>query len=155
MELDIYHDPRCPSATTELGKFVRIRPEVQAIQLTDNEWSTLQQVTKILKPFWDHKNSVSMACPTIVESLPIHWSLDDLLNDVQNAEGVFETSTLKFAMRWKEAFGIWKMNKFARKLDDNLLYGSAQQNVFGCVSGSCCPLQFTLALWVSLDGLSE
>lgn len=52
---------------TELGQFVRIHPEIQALQLTDDEWSTLQQVAKILKPFWDHTNSVSKACPTIGE----------------------------------------------------------------------------------------
>ena len=45
----------CGRLQTELGKFVRIHPEVQALQLTDHEWSTLQQVAKILKPFWDHR----------------------------------------------------------------------------------------------------
>jgi hypothetical protein len=105
---------------TELGQFVRIHPEVQALQLTDGDWSTLQQVAKILKPFWDHTNSVSKTCPTIVESLPIYWSLDDLLNDVQNAEGDFEDVSNE--IRNAAERGIQKMNKFARKLDDNLLY---------------------------------
>jgi hypothetical protein len=105
---------------TELGQFVRIHPEVQALQLTDGDWSTLQQVAKILKPFWDHTNSVSKTCPTIVESLPIYWSLDDLLNDVQNAEGDFEDVSIE--IRNAVERGIQKMNKFARKMDDNLLY---------------------------------
>lgn len=105
---------------TELGQFVRIHPEVQALQLIDDEWSTLQQVAKILKPFWDHTNSVSKACPTIVESLPIYWSLDDLLNDVRNAEGDFEDVNIE--IRDAVERGIRKMNKFARKMDDNLLY---------------------------------
>ncbi|KAJ5544026.1 hypothetical protein N7494_005305 [Penicillium frequentans] len=105
---------------TELGQFVRIHPEVQALQLTDSDWSTLQQVAKILKPFWDHTNSVSKTCPTIVESLPIYWSLDDLLNDVQNAEGDFEDVSIE--IRNAVERGIQKMNKFARKMDDNLLY---------------------------------
>lgn len=105
---------------TELGQFVRIHPELQALQLTDDEWSTLQQVAKILKPFWDHTNSVSKACPTIVESLPIYWSLDDLLNDVRNAEGDFEDVNIE--IRGAVEIGIRKMNKFARKMDDNLLY---------------------------------
>jgi hypothetical protein len=105
---------------TELGQFVRIHPEVQALQLTDDEWSALQQVAKILKPFWDHTNSVSKACPTIVECLPIYWSLDDLLNDVRNAEGDFEDVNLE--IRDAVERGIRKMNKFARKMDDNLLY---------------------------------
>ncbi|PYH68094.1 uncharacterized protein BO88DRAFT_405569, partial [Aspergillus vadensis CBS 113365] len=64
MELDLCHDSGRPQ--TQLGQFVRIRPEVQALQLTADEWSTLQQVAKILKPFWDHTNSVSKSCPTIV-----------------------------------------------------------------------------------------
>jgi hypothetical protein len=105
---------------TELGQFVRIHPELQALQLTDDEWSTLQQVAKILKPFWDHTNSVSKACPTIVEILPIYWSLDDLLNDVRNAEGDFEDVNIE--IRDAVERGIRKMNKFARKMDDNLLY---------------------------------
>ncbi|KAJ5100906.1 hypothetical protein N7456_006958 [Penicillium angulare] len=105
---------------TELGQFVRIHPEVQALQLTDDEWSTLQQVAKILKPFWDHTNSVSKACPTIVESLPIYWSLDDLLDDVRNAEGDFENVHIE--IRDAVEKGIRKMNKFSRKMDDNLLY---------------------------------
>ena len=90
------------------------------LKLTDDEWSTLQQVAKILKPFWDHTNSVSKACPTIVESLPIYWSLDDLLNDVRNAEGDFEDVNIE--IRDAVERGIRKMNKFARKMDDNLLY---------------------------------
>lgn len=65
-------------------------PEVHALQLTDNEWSILQQVAKVLKPFWDHTNSVSKTCSTIVDSLPIYWSPDDLLDDVQKAEGDVE-----------------------------------------------------------------
>ncbi|KAJ9480587.1 hypothetical protein PENNAL_c0164G05839 [Penicillium nalgiovense] len=104
----------------ELGQFVRMHPEVHALQLTDNEWSILQQVAKVLKPFWDHTNSVSKSCPTIVESLPIYWSLDDLLDDVQKAEGDFEDVDTE--IRNAVGRGIHKMNKFARKMDTNLLY---------------------------------
>ncbi|KAJ6003920.1 hypothetical protein N7540_013202 [Penicillium herquei] len=71
--------------------------------------STLQQVTKILKPFWDHTNSVSKTYLMIVESLPIYWSLDDLLNEVQNAEGDFEDMSIK--IRKVVERGIEKMNK--------------------------------------------
>lgn len=105
---------------TQLGQFTRIHPEVQALQLTVDEWSTLQQVAEILKPFWDHTNSVSKTCPTIVQSLPIYWSLDDLLNEVRNAEGDFEDVSVE--IRDAVEGGIRKMNKFARKMDDNLLY---------------------------------
>ena len=80
---------------TELGEFVRIHPEVQALQLTDDEWPRLQQVAKAPKPFWDHTNSVSKARPTIVESLPIYWSLDDLLDGVRNAQGDFEEVSIE------------------------------------------------------------
>jgi hypothetical protein len=31
----------------------------------------------------------SKACPTIVESMPIYWHLDDLLDDIQGARGDF------------------------------------------------------------------
>ncbi|KAJ5863000.1 hypothetical protein N7455_007273 [Penicillium solitum] len=73
---------------TELGQFVRIHPEIQALQLTDDEWSTLY--------------------------------LDDLLNNVRNAEGDFEDVNIE--IRDAVERGIRKMNKFARKMDDNLLY---------------------------------
>ncbi|KAJ6003904.1 hypothetical protein N7540_013186 [Penicillium herquei] len=79
---------------TKLGQFIRIHPEVQALQLTDGDWSTLH--------------------------LPIYWSLDDLLNEVQNAEGDFEDVSIE--IRKAVERGIEKMNKFARKIDDNLLY---------------------------------
>ena len=69
----------------ELTQFVRSHPDVQALQIADDEWLTLQQVEKVLKPFWDHTNTVSKGCPTVVDSLPIYWSLDDLLDDVQKA----------------------------------------------------------------------
>lgn len=105
---------------TQLGQFVRIHPKVQALQLTANEWSTLQQVAKILKLFWDHTNSVLKTCLTIMESLPIYWRLDDLLNDVRNAEGDFEDVSIK--IRDVVEGGIRKINKFARKMNDNLLY---------------------------------
>ncbi|OJZ88799.1 hypothetical protein ASPFODRAFT_103956, partial [Aspergillus luchuensis CBS 106.47] len=76
---------------TQLGQFTRIHPEVQALQLTVDKWSTLQQVAKILKPFWDHTNS---------------GDFEDVSVEIRDAvEG-----------------GIRKMNKFARKMDDNLLY---------------------------------
>ncbi|KAJ5704488.1 hypothetical protein N7536_000177 [Penicillium majusculum] len=104
----------------ELGQFVRMHPEVHALQINENEWSILQQVAKVLKPFWDHTNSVSKSCPTIVESLPIYWSLDDLLDEIQKAEGDFEDVDTE--IRDAVERGIQKMNKFARKMDTNLLY---------------------------------
>jgi hypothetical protein len=55
-----------------------------------------------------------------VESLPIYWSLDDLLNDVRYAEGDFEDVNIE--IRDAVERGIRKMNKFARKMYDNLLY---------------------------------
>lgn len=105
---------------TQLGQFVRIHPEVQALQLTADEWSTLQQVAKILKPFWDHTNSLSKICSTTVESLLIYWSLDDLLDEGRNAEGDLEDVSIE--IRDAVEGRIRKMNKFARKIDDNLFY---------------------------------
>ena len=55
-----------------------------------------------------------------MESLPIYWSLDDLLNYVRNAEGDLEDVNIE--IRGTVERGIRKMNKFARKMDDNLLY---------------------------------
>ncbi|KAJ5737452.1 uncharacterized protein N7483_002577 [Penicillium malachiteum] len=83
-------------------------------------YTTNSSRAKILKPFWDHTNSVSKACPTIVEDLSIYWSLDDLLNDVRNAEGDFEDVNIEIRDAMER--GIQKMNKFARIMDDNLLY---------------------------------
>ncbi|KUM56057.1 hypothetical protein ACN42_g11169 [Penicillium freii] len=104
----------------ELGQFVWMRPEVHTLQINENEWSILQQVAKVLKPFCDHTNSVSKSCPTIVESLPIYGILDDLLDEVQRAEGDFEDVDTE--IRDAVERGIQKMNKFARKMDTNLLY---------------------------------
>jgi hypothetical protein len=104
----------------ELSQFVRNHPEVHALQLSDEEWLTLEQVAKVLKPFWDHTNTVSTACPTIVESLPIYWNLDDLLDDIKKAEGDFEDIT--FEIREAVDKGIQKMNKYAKRMDNNILY---------------------------------
>ena len=104
----------------ELTQFVRTHTNVQALQLTEHDWLTLQQLEKVLKPFWDHTNTVSKACPTIVESLPIYWHLDDLLDDIQGGSGDFEG--VNKDIRAAVEGGIRKMNKFARIMDDNILY---------------------------------
>jgi hypothetical protein len=49
----------------------------------------LQQIQKVLKPFWDHTNAVLTSCPTIVKSLPIYWNLNDILDDIKKGEGDF------------------------------------------------------------------
>jgi hypothetical protein len=74
-------------------------------------------VAKVLKPFW-HTNTVSEKCPSIVESLSISWDLDDLLDDIKNAEGDFKDAPAE--IREIVNKGIRKMNKFA-KMDDNIL----------------------------------
>ena len=104
----------------ELTQFVRTHTNVQALQLTEHDWLTLQQLETVLKPFWDHTNTVSKASPTIVESLPIYWHLDDLLDDIQGASGDFEG--VNEDIRAAVEGGIRKMNKFARMMDDNVLY---------------------------------
>ena len=75
---------------------------------------------KVLKPFWDHTNAVSKACPTIVESLPIYWSLDDILDDIKKAECDFE-GIAKDIQDAVEA-GIQKLGKFTKIMDGNILY---------------------------------
>jgi hAT family C-terminal dimerisation region/Domain of unknown function (DUF4413) len=104
----------------ELGEFIRSRPEVSALQLADEEWLTLQQVAKILKPFWDHTNTVSTTCPSIIESLPIYWNLDDLLDDVKNSKGDFTNVSREVQAAAGKA--IRKLDKFTKKMDDNLLH---------------------------------
>ena len=104
----------------ELRQFVRNHPEVHALQLTDEEWLALKQVAKVLKPFWDFTNQVSETCPTIVESLSIYWNLDDVLDDIKNGEGDFKDAPAE--IREIVDKGIRKMNKFAKKMDDNILY---------------------------------
>jgi hypothetical protein len=74
----------------ELTQFVRNHPDIHALQLIDDEWVALEQLAKVLKPFYDHTSTISKSCPTIIESLPIYWSLDDLLDDIQKAEGDFQ-----------------------------------------------------------------
>jgi hypothetical protein len=73
----------------ELTQFVRNHPDIHALQLIDDEWVALEQLAKVLKPFYDHTSTISKSCPTIIESLPIYWSLDDLLDDIQKAERRF------------------------------------------------------------------
>ncbi|KAK9372518.1 ribonuclease H-like domain-containing protein [Lipomyces chichibuensis] len=104
----------------ELTQFIRTHTDVQVLQPSENEWLTLQQVEKVLKPFWNHTNMVSKACPTIVESLPIYWHLDDLLDDIKGAKGDFEG--VNADIRDAVEGGIRKMNKFARMMDDKILY---------------------------------
>jgi hAT family C-terminal dimerisation region len=104
----------------EVTQFVRNHSDIQVLQLADGEWSMLQQIQKVLKPFWDHTNAVSTSCPTIVESLPIYWNLDDILDDIKKGEGDFQGIT-KDIQDAAEA-GIQKMNKFAKKMDGNILY---------------------------------
>jgi hypothetical protein len=104
----------------EITQFIRSHQDVQALQLADDEWTTLQQIHKVLKPFWDHTNTVSKACPTIVESLPVYWNLDDILDDIRKAEGDFE-GTSKEIQDAIEA-GVHKMDKFTKMMDANILY---------------------------------
>lgn len=44
----------------------------------------------MLKPFWEHTNTVSRHCPTLVDRLLIYWNLDDLLDEVRMGQGDFE-----------------------------------------------------------------
>ena len=67
----------------EVTQFVRNHSDIRLLQLADSEWLLLQQIQKVLKPFWDHTNTVSTSCPTIIESLPIYWNLDDILDDIK------------------------------------------------------------------------
>jgi hypothetical protein len=50
----------------------------------------LQQIQKILKPFWDHTNAVLTSCLIIVESLPIYWNLDNILDNIKKGKGDFQ-----------------------------------------------------------------
>ena len=104
----------------ELTQFTRAHPEVDALKLVDTEWSTLEQIAKVLRPFWEHTNTVSRHCPTIVDSLRIYWNLDDLLDDVRTGHGDFEGVDASIQDAVERATG--KMNKFTKKMDDNILY---------------------------------
>jgi hypothetical protein len=75
---------------------------------------------KVLKPFWDHTNTVSKACLIIVESLPIYWNLDDILDDIKKAEGNFHdiTKDIQDAVETE----IQKLGKFIKIMDGNILY---------------------------------
>lgn len=104
----------------EVTQFIREHPDIRDMQPTDSDWSTLRQIQKVLKPFWDHTNSVSKRCPSITESLPIYWSLDDILDDIKNNEGDFQEVTEE-VQNAVEA-GILKMDKFTKKMDSNIIY---------------------------------
>ncbi|EED11685.1 conserved hypothetical protein [Talaromyces stipitatus ATCC 10500] len=41
----------------EVTQFIREHPDIREMQPTDSDWSTLRQIQKVLKPFWDHTNS--------------------------------------------------------------------------------------------------
>ena len=63
---------------------------------------------------------VSRLCPTLVDSLPIYWNLDDLLDEVRIGQGdseVVDTDIRQAVERAAE-----EMNEFLKKMDDNILY---------------------------------
>jgi hypothetical protein len=68
----------------------------------------LQQIQMVLKPFWDHTNTVTTSCPTVVESLPIYWNLNDILDDIR--KGVRATFKECLEISWmpqKLGFRKW------------------------------------------------
>ncbi|EED12102.1 hypothetical protein TSTA_001730 [Talaromyces stipitatus ATCC 10500] len=104
----------------EVTQFIREHPDIQEMQPTDSDWSTLRQIQKVLKPFWDHTNSVSKHCLSITKSLPIYWSLNDILDDIKNNKDDFQEIT-KEVQNAVEG-GIRKMDKFTKKMDSNIIY---------------------------------
>jgi len=104
----------------ELTQFIRAHPEVVTLKLVDAEWSTLEQIERVLKPFWEHTNTVSRHCPSLVDSLPIYWNLDDLLDDVRTAQGEFTGVDADIRQAVERA--TRKMDQFTKKMDDNILY---------------------------------
>ena len=75
---------------------------------------------KVLKPFQDHTNTVSKACPTITKSLLVYQNLDNVLDNIKKAEGDFEGVTKEIQDTVRA--GIQKLNKFMKKMDGNILY---------------------------------
>jgi hypothetical protein len=104
----------------ELTQFIRTHPEVGVLQLVDTEWSTLEQIKSVLEPFWEYTNHVSRSCPSLVDSLPIYWALDDLLDDVRMAKGQFKDVDVDLREAVESA--TTKMDNFTRKMDGNILY---------------------------------
>jgi hypothetical protein len=104
----------------ELTQFVRIQPEIRTLQPTEKEWSMLQQIEKILQPFWEFTHTVSKDCSTIADSLPIYWSLNDLLKGVPRAQD--ECEHIEPAVRVAVERATEKLNKFTRLVDENILY---------------------------------
>ena len=104
----------------EVTQFVRNHPDIQVLQLADSEWLMLHQIQKVLKPFWDHTNAVSTSYPTLIESLPIYWNIDDILDDIKKGDGDFQG--IAKDVQDAAGAGIRKMDKFAHKMDGNILY---------------------------------
>lgn len=104
----------------ELTQFIRSHPEIGTLQLVDAEWSSLDQIERVLKPFWEHTNHVSKSCPGLLDSLPIYWALDDLLDDVRMAKGDFKNASADLREAVERASK--KMEKFTQLMDDNILY---------------------------------
>lgn len=104
----------------ELTQFVRIHAEVEALLPTEEDWLLLRQLETVLKPFWEYTNVMSQRMPTVADSLPIYWSLNDLLHDVCCAQGDFSVvnATVQAAVRP----ALEKVEKFTRKMDENILY---------------------------------
>lgn len=98
----------------EATQFTQSCPDVHALQLHDNEWSRLQQMYKVLRPFCDHTNTASKTFPTIVESLHIFWNLDDILDDIKKAEGDMPEDVQNAV-----GAGIQKLGSF---MNGNILY---------------------------------
>ncbi|EED14468.1 hypothetical protein TSTA_106780 [Talaromyces stipitatus ATCC 10500] len=93
----------------EVTQFIREHPDIREIQ-----------IQKVLKPFWDHTNSVSKHCLSITESLPIYWSLNDILDNIKNNKGDFQEITKEIQNAVEG--GIRKMDKFTKKMDSNIIY---------------------------------
>jgi hypothetical protein len=102
----------------EATQFTRAHSEVDTLKLVDTEWSTLEQTKRVLKPFWEHINTVIRHCSTLVDSLPIYWNLDDLLDEVRMGKSDFEEVDADIRRAVERA--TRNMNKFLEKISSTM-----------------------------------
>jgi hypothetical protein len=103
--------------------FARHFPEVLPLVPTDKEWRLCEVIEKCLEPFYDFTRSISNHKPSLPKSLGIIWGLDDLLDDIVNADGQF--GDVRNDVRQAFQAGISVCEEYTKLVNENIMYHAA------------------------------
>jgi hAT family C-terminal dimerisation region len=101
-------------------RFGRQYSKVQALIPTDEEWSTIETMERVLAPFYNYTLSVSKDQLCLPETLGIMWGLDDLLDDVQNKDGQF--GDIGDDIQDAFATGVAQVEEYNSLINENIMY---------------------------------